>query len=159
MRAYLALGSNIGDKIANLRAAAEAIAAFPETRIVARSAIYRTPPWGKTDQDWFANAALGIDTALTPEALLDACLAAEAVLGRVRLERWGPRIIDIDVLLHGHSRVTTDRLMLPHPAMHERAFVLIPLRDVAPGIEIAGERIDHLIARLDRTGIAPAGSL
>jgi 2-amino-4-hydroxy-6-hydroxymethyldihydropteridine diphosphokinase len=159
MPAHIALGSNLGDKIANLRAAAGAIAGLPGTRIIARSKIYRTPPWGKTDQDWFANAALAIETSLDPFALLDSCLAIEARLGRVRRERWGPRIIDIDVLTHGEARVASPRLTLPHPAMAERAFVLVPLREIAPHLEPGGVPIDQALAGLDAEGIIPIAAL
>lgn len=158
-RAFLALGSNIGDKAANLRAAAKAIAALPGTTVIATSSVYRTPPWGKTDQDWFANAAIAVETTLAPLALLEACLAIEIELGRVRRERWGPRVIDIDVLLHGDARLTSERLTLPHPAMAERAFVLIPLREIAPDLAIAGRAIGEVIAGLDSTGIEPMEKL
>ncbi len=157
--AYLALGSNIGDKPAYLRAATAAIDALPETRVVAKSSIWRTPPWGKTDQDWFANAALGVETALSPLALLEACLAIEIRLGRVRRERWGPRVIDIDVLLHGNANITTERLTLPHPAMRERAFVLMPLQEIAPDLILGGTPIAVLLAGLDTTGIEPSEPL
>lgn len=158
-RAFLALGSNIGDKAENLRAAAKAIATLPGTTVIATSSVYRTPPWGKTDQDWFANAALAVETVLEPLALLEACLAIEIRLGRVRRERWGPRVIDIDVLLHGETRLTSGRLTLPHPAMAERAFVLIPLREIAPDLVIAGRAIGEVIAGLDSTGIEPMEKL
>ncbi|MCZ8182234.1 MAG: 2-amino-4-hydroxy-6-hydroxymethyldihydropteridine diphosphokinase [Beijerinckiaceae bacterium] len=152
---YLALGSNLGDKVGHLRRAAEAIAQLPETRILARSSIYRTPPWGKTDQDWFANAALAVETALSPPALLAAVLEIERRLGRVRRERWGPRIIDIDVLAHGDAVLATDTLTLPHPAMTERAFVLVPLNEIAPDLVIRGKTVKQWLAGLDATGITP----
>ena len=153
IEAFIALGSNMGDKLAHLRAARTAIAALPETKILAQSAIYRTPPWGNTEQDWFANAVIKVETGLSPHTLLDACLAIEADMGRKRAERWGPRLIDLDLLTHGDARLTDDRLTLPHPAMHERAFVLIPLKDVAPQTQINGQSLDALIARLDSQGI------
>lgn len=158
-KAYLAVGSNIGDKVGNLRAAVEAIAALPETRVIARSSAYRTPPWGKTDQDWFANAVIAIETGLTPLALLEGCLDIENRLGRVRRERWGPRIIDIDLLRHGTTRRASERLTLPHPAMHERAFVLIPLQEIAPHLRVGGQPINRLLEGLDTTGIAPIAAL
>lgn len=158
-RAFLALGSNIGDKAANLRAAVAMIEALPATRITRKSSIYRTPPWGKTDQDWFANAVIEIETGLDPLALLDACLEIEITLGRVRRERWGPRVIDIDLLAHGSSAMHTDRLALPHPAMHERAFVLIPLAEIAPDLAVNGQPILTLLAGLDATGIEAMGPL
>ncbi|OYU48565.1 MAG: 2-amino-4-hydroxy-6-hydroxymethyldihydropteridine diphosphokinase [Rhizobiales bacterium PAR1] len=159
VRAYLALGSNIGDKIEHLRAAVAAVAALPHVRVIARSAIYRTPPWGKTDQDWFANAVIAVETALSPRALLDACLAIEIEQGRVRIERWGPRVIDIDVLIHGEARMATERLTLPHPAMQERAFVLIPLAEIVPELVLDGTPIAERIAGLDSAGIAPIATL
>jgi 2-amino-4-hydroxy-6-hydroxymethyldihydropteridine diphosphokinase len=154
-RAYLALGSNIGDKAGNLRAATIAIAALPQTRVIARSAFYRTPPWGKTDQAWFANAVIAVETGLAPHALLEACLAIEIAQGRIRRERWGPRVIDIDLLLHGTATITTERLTLPHPAMLARAFVLVPLAEIAPGLVLEGEPIATRLAALDRDGIVP----
>ena len=158
-RAYLALGSNIGDKAANLRAAVAAIAGLPETRVVAKSAIYRTPPWGNTDQDWFANAVIAVETGLAPLPLLNACLDIEIRLGRIRRERWGPRVIDIDLLIHGTVAMTSDRLSLPHPAMHERAFVLIPLGEIEPEMVIAGRSIDAVIKGLYSQGIEPMDRL
>ncbi|HRE19853.1 MAG TPA: 2-amino-4-hydroxy-6-hydroxymethyldihydropteridine diphosphokinase [Rhabdaerophilum sp.] len=157
VRAFLALGSNMGDKIANLDAALGAIAELADTRIVRASRIYRTPPWGKTDQDWFANAVIEIETRLSPDVLLDAALAIEVRLGRVRRERWGPRVIDIDILSHGDSRSATERLKLPHPAMGERAFVLLPLREIAPDYRIDGTEIAGRLAGLDTRGIEPMG--
>lgn len=159
VRAYLALGSNIGDKIEHLRDAVAAIGALPQTRVIARSAIYRTPPWGKTDQDWFANAVISVETALSPRALLDACLAIEIEQGRIRLERWGPRVIDIDVLIHGETRMATDHLTLPHPAMQDRAFVLIPLAEIAPDLMLDGMPIAGRLKSLDSGGIAPIAAL
>ncbi|WP_284178430.1 2-amino-4-hydroxy-6-hydroxymethyldihydropteridine diphosphokinase [Rhabdaerophilum sp. SD176] len=153
--AYLALGSNLGDKVGHLRQAATAIAQLPQTRILAQSSIYRTPPWGKTDQDWFANAALSVETNLSPAALLAAVLEIERQLGRVRRERWGPRIIDIDVLAHGDAVLATDTLTLPHPAMTERAFVLVPLNEIAPDLVIRGKPVNQWLAGLDAASITP----
>jgi 2-amino-4-hydroxy-6-hydroxymethyldihydropteridine diphosphokinase len=157
--AYLALGSNIGDKNRHLRAAASAIGALPGTRIVARSSIFRTPPWGKIDQDWFANAVVAIETTIEPQPLLDACLAIEVAHGRIRRERWGPRVIDIDILTHGETQLKTGRLTLPHSLMHERPFVLLPLREIAPDILIDGRPIDTVIAGLDTAGLQPVATL
>ena len=152
-RAFIALGSNIADKISHLRLAAEKIGQLPETKIVARSTIWRTPPWGKLDQDWFANAVVNVDTALEPLELLDACLGIEAAMGRVRVERWGPRIIDLNLLIHGAASIRTERLTLPHPAIHQRAFVLMPLGEIAPDIRIGGKTPADLLATLDIAGI------
>jgi 2-amino-4-hydroxy-6-hydroxymethyldihydropteridine diphosphokinase len=100
VRAYLGIGSNIGDMSAMLDRAVAGLGATRGIRVVARSADYRTPPWGKTDQPWFLNGALTVDTDFDPHGLLDACLAVEHTLGRIREERWGPRVIDIDVLAY-----------------------------------------------------------
>ncbi|GJE60311.1 2-amino-4-hydroxy-6-hydroxymethyldihydropteridine diphosphokinase [Methylobacterium trifolii] len=155
-RAYLGLGSNVGDKAAMLRAAVEGLAATPGIRVVARSSDYRTPPWGDTDQDWFLNAALGIETTLSPHALLDACLGVEQALGRIRERRWGPRVIDIDVLSYAGAEVSDERLVLPHRYVRERAFVLVPLAEIAPDLVVGGETVSEALAKLDRSGIEPA---
>jgi 2-amino-4-hydroxy-6-hydroxymethyldihydropteridine diphosphokinase len=154
-RAYLGIGSNIGDKAAMLDAAVAGLAARPGLRVTARSADYRTPPWGDTDQDWFLNGALGVETALDPHALLDACLDVERALGRVRERRWGPRVIDIDVLFYEGAAVSDERLILPHRFVRERAFVLVPLAEIAPDLVIGGETVTEALARLDRGGIEP----
>ncbi|GJE51559.1 2-amino-4-hydroxy-6-hydroxymethyldihydropteridine pyrophosphokinase [Methylobacterium tardum] len=156
MRAYLGIGSNIGDMAAMLDRAVAGLAAVPGIAIVARSADYRTPPWGKTDQPWFLNGAVAIDTDLDPHGLLDACLSVEHDLGRVREERWGPRVIDIDVLAYEGAAVEDARLVLPHRYVRERAFVLVPLAEIAPDLVIGGERVVDALAKLDRSGIAPA---
>ncbi len=152
-RAYLGLGSNIGDKAAHLAAAVRGLAGVPGIRITARSADYRTPPWGETDQDWFLNGAIQIETDLDPHALLDACLGVERALGRVRERRWGPRVIDIDVLSYAGAEVSDERLVLPHRYVRERAFVLVPLAEIAPDLVIGGETVAQALAKLDRSGI------
>jgi 2-amino-4-hydroxy-6-hydroxymethyldihydropteridine diphosphokinase len=159
VQVWLALGSNLGDKLANLRAAVRAIEALPMTRVLAKSPVYRTPPWGKTDQDWFANAAIRIETGLEPQPLLEAVLGIEQELGRIRRERWGPRVIDIDVLAYDSVTLATATLTLPHPAMAERAFVLMPLQSIAPDFKIAGKPISEVLSRLDCTGIKPIADL
>ena len=153
MRAYLGIGSNIGDMASMLDRAVAGLAATPGIAVVARSSDYRTPPWGKTDQPWFLNGALAIDTDLDPHALLDACLSVERDLGRIREERWGPRVIDIDVLSYEGAAVSDERLVLPHRHVRERAFVLVPLAEIAPDLVIGGERVADALARLDRAGI------
>jgi 2-amino-4-hydroxy-6-hydroxymethyldihydropteridine diphosphokinase len=157
--AHLALGANLGDRVSALREAARRIGMLPGTRIVARSRVYETPPWGKLDQAPFANAAIAVQTSLAPEALLEACLGIEAAMGRERRERWGPRLIDIDVLTHGATQMKSASLTLPHPAMAERAFVLVPLLDVAPNFLIGPEKAAAVLDRLDRDGIVDIGAL
>ena len=147
-RIVLALGGNVGDKAGNLRRALGAIASEPGIRLTAVSRFYRTAPWGKTDQDWFVNAcALGV-TRLAPEALLERMKALERDLGRVSAERWGPRIIDIDLIAYGDIALKTERLTLPHPELFNRAFVLAPLADIAPDLMIAGVQVGDAVARL-----------
>ncbi|MCE4223590.1 2-amino-4-hydroxy-6-hydroxymethyldihydropteridine diphosphokinase [Methylobacterium sp. C25] len=154
-RAYLGLGSNVGDKAAMLAEAVDRLAETPGIRLLARSRDYRTPPWGDTDQDWFLNAAIGVETELSPHDLLEAGLAIEASLGRVRERRWGPRLIDIDVLFYEGAEVSDERLILPHRFVRERAFVLVPLEEIAPDLVIGGETVSEALAKLDRTGITP----
>ncbi|MDO1530122.1 2-amino-4-hydroxy-6-hydroxymethyldihydropteridine diphosphokinase [Fulvimonas sp. R45] len=151
--AYVALGGNLGDPRRRVPAAMDALAALPGTRELARSRLYLTPPWGVLEQPPFVNAAMALDTSLPPHALLDALLAIERDAGRVRAERNGPRTLDLD-LLHMDGVVLRDeRLVLPHPRIAERAFVLLPLNDIAPALELPGMgRVDALLARVDASG-------
>lgn len=151
--AYLGLGSNIGDKAAAIAEAVRRIAATPGIRLIARSSDYRTPPWGDTDQDWFLNAAMAVDTDLTPHDLLEAGLAIETAMGRVRERRWGPRVIDIDVLSYAGATISDERLVLPHRFVRERAFVLVPLAEIAPDLRIGPETVAAALAKLDTAGI------
>jgi 2-amino-4-hydroxy-6-hydroxymethyldihydropteridine diphosphokinase len=134
------------------------IDARPDCRIVAVSRLYRTPPWGKTDQDWFFNACVLMETTLGPEALLDACLGIERDMKRERKERWGPRTIDIDVLTYEGVEQSGGRLELPHPRMTGRGFVLMPLADVAPFLEIDGRTVKSWLGVADVAGIEPASA-
>jgi 2-amino-4-hydroxy-6-hydroxymethyldihydropteridine diphosphokinase len=131
--AYVGLGSNLGDREGAIRAAADAIGARRLSPVV------ETDPWGYEDQPRFLNAVAELETELDPRALLDLLLAVERSLGRVRTgPRWGPRTIDLDLLLYGEKRITEPDLEVPHPRMHERAFVLEPLAALAPELEIPG---------------------
>lgn len=154
-RAGIGLGSNIGDKAGNIDRALAALDAIPGIRVTARSRYYRTAPWGVTDQDWFVNACALVETTLAPRALLDACLAIEAELGRKRLERWGPRLIDLDILFFGEETIDQPGLTVPHPHLLERAFVLVPLADIAPEARIGETRVIDALAKVDATGIQP----
>jgi 2-amino-4-hydroxy-6-hydroxymethyldihydropteridine diphosphokinase len=152
-RAYLSLGGNVGDVAAAMRRAASILTREGDVNIAAVSGLYATPPWGVTDQPEFLNCCIGVDTTLSPEALLDRCLATELELKRVRTQRWGPRTIDIDVLwMDGETR-DSESLKLPHPRIAERAFVLAPLADIAPRLEIGGKTVADLLAAFDREGI------
>ncbi|MDQ2991668.1 MAG: 2-amino-4-hydroxy-6-hydroxymethyldihydropteridine diphosphokinase [Candidatus Eremiobacteraeota bacterium] len=140
-RSYIGIGSNLGDPIANVR---DAIAALGELGTVERtSSLYRTKPWGKTDQPEFLNAVALIETGLTPRALLAAIKALEDRLGRVPTERWGPRAIDLDILTYDDLKIEGEGLTIPHAGMLERAFVLVPLAEID---EKFGEACDGLSA-------------
>ncbi|NHC05158.1 2-amino-4-hydroxy-6-hydroxymethyldihydropteridine diphosphokinase [Azonexus fungiphilus] len=136
--AYIALGANLGDPAATVNAAFAALDRLPHSRLLAKSALYRTAPVGIADQPEFVNAAARLETTLAPEALLDALLDIEQVFGRVRAERNGPRTLDLDLLLYDELRLATPRLILPHPRLHLRAFVLQPLAELAPDLALPG---------------------
>lgn len=155
--AYLGLGGNVGDPVASMAEALRRIDLHPDCEVRAVSRLYRTPPWGKTDQDWFFNAAAAITTALAPEPLLDLCLEIERAMKRVRSERWGPRTLDIDILAYDAAEASSPRLELPHPRMTERAFVLMPLADVAPDLVVGGRSVAGWLAGADTAGIEVAG--
>jgi 2-amino-4-hydroxy-6-hydroxymethyldihydropteridine diphosphokinase len=148
--AYVALGSNLDDPRARVEEAFDALGALPATRVVLRSSLYRSPPFGPVEQPEFVNAVAGLLTALEPEALLAELQELEARLGRARpVVRWGPRRIDLDLLVHGTARADGDRLRLPHPGIAERAFVLVPLAEIAPDLEVPGVgRVRALLARV-----------
>ena len=153
--ALLALGGNIGDARATLDRAVARLCDGAAIRLLARSSDYRTPPWGVEDQDPFVNLCLTVATDLPPRALLDRALAVERELGRNRLkeQRWGPRPIDIDIVAYDDVRLDEPGLTLPHPLALERAFVLLPLAEIAPERSIAGVRVRDALARVDTRGI------
>jgi 2-amino-4-hydroxy-6-hydroxymethyldihydropteridine diphosphokinase len=150
--AWLSLGSNMGDKRANLAAALGALERAG-VAVVARSGDYRTPPWGPIAQDWFVNACAAVRTALPPRELLRLCLSVERDMGRIRAERWGPRLIDIDILAYEGVAQEAPDLTLPHPRLLERAFVLVPLAEIAPDLVVGGQRIGAAAALIDRAGV------
>jgi 2-amino-4-hydroxy-6-hydroxymethyldihydropteridine diphosphokinase len=139
VRAYLALGSNLGDRLANLQAAVRALGAEPRIRVVRSSRVYETDPVGPPQPDYL-NAVIEVRTRLEPRRLLEAALAVERELGRVRDERWGPRTIDVDVLTFDAVVLDGPALTIPHPRMHERGFVLIPLLELEPDPQLPGGR-------------------
>lgn len=130
MKAYLSIGTNIGDRLRNLQTAVDALNLLPNTAVTAVSNVYETAPVGFSDQQDFLNICVETETSLTAEGLLGACLGIEAGLGRVRVFKNGPRVIDLDLLLYGNSEINTEMLTLPHPRMLEREFVLKPLTDI-----------------------------
>lgn len=146
---YLSLGSNIGDKKAYLEAALERLNQLPQTSLAAVSSFYETAAWGKTDQDNFLNICCQLKTELAAQQLLIECQQIEKNLHRVRYEHWGPRTIDIDILLYGIEHIATESLKVPHPYMTERAFVLVPLFEIAPSLEICGHSITSYLKTLN----------
>ncbi|MDI6026819.1 2-amino-4-hydroxy-6-hydroxymethyldihydropteridine diphosphokinase [Corticibacterium sp. UT-5YL-CI-8] len=151
--AFLGLGGNLGDPRAAMAAALKLLDTGPDTRVVTVSSLYRTPPWGKTDQPDFLNAAAEIATVLQPRALLQRCLDIEKDLKRERKERWGPRVIDMDILVYDGLTIREEGLEVPHPRMLERAFVLMPLAEIAPNLTMEGTTFVGHLARLDTAGI------
>jgi 2-amino-4-hydroxy-6-hydroxymethyldihydropteridine diphosphokinase len=151
--AYVALGSNLGDPRQQVVDAMEALARLPDTRLLKRSHLYRTPPWGVLEQPPFINAAVQLDTTLSPHGLLDALIGIEQAAGRERTQRNGPRTLDLDLLYVDGVQLDDERLTLPHPRMTERAFVLLPLHDLAPSLQLPGRgSVAELLARLDLAG-------
>jgi 2-amino-4-hydroxy-6-hydroxymethyldihydropteridine diphosphokinase len=153
LKANLGLGGNIGDPAAQMARALAMIDKRLDCRVLQASKLYRTPPWGKTDQDWFFNACAQIETSLAPEDLLDLCLEIERSMNRVRVERWGPRTLDIDILTFEGVHQDDVHLHLPHPRIAERAFVLLPLSDYAPELAFAGRTVSELLETMDITAI------
>lgn len=138
VRAYVALGSNLDDPADQLDRAFTALADMPGSELVARSPVYRSSPLGPQEQPDFLNAVAALDTTLSPEALLDALQAIEHRHHRRRGERWGPRTLDLDLLIYGAQSIDTPRLRVPHPELRHRMFVLQPLVDLAPELEVPG---------------------
>jgi 2-amino-4-hydroxy-6-hydroxymethyldihydropteridine diphosphokinase len=157
--AFLGLGSNLGDRAAMLRAAITALDAAPGVRVTRISSLYETPPWGPVPQGPYLNACIGVETSLAPRALLELGLAIERDHGRERAIRWGPRTLDIDLLLYGADEVDEDGLIVPHPRMSERAFVLVPLAEIAPELQIGGRPLPELLDGLDVSEIRKVGAL
>ena len=158
VRAFVGIGGNLGDDVeTTLVEALWAVDGLPQTSIRRQSAFYRTPAWGRTDQPDFLNAVVELQTRMVPEVLLESLLEIERRFGRDRgaeSERWGPRTVDLDLLLYGDETLDSGGLTLPHPRLHERAFVLVPLAEIAPALEIPGRgRVDALLAAVDATGI------
>ncbi len=152
---YVALGSNLGDRLANLRAAIVSLAA--ELRVTNESTIYETPPWGYIDQPAFLNMVIEAETSLNPRALLVYLKKREDELGRVKNFRNGPRQIDLDILFYDNLILDEENLTIPHPRLYERAFVLVPLADIAPEFEhpVLKERVSILLKNVDTSEITP----
>jgi 2-amino-4-hydroxy-6-hydroxymethyldihydropteridine diphosphokinase len=151
--AYIALGTNLGNRLANLKAALSAFT--PQMTVTAKSHVYETPPWGYTDQPAFLNQAVKVETYLAPEALLRHLKRLEVALGRDPSFPNGPRLIDLDLLFYDDVVLETPALRIPHPRLHERAFVLVPLNDIAPELVHPEFRktIGEMLAACDTSGI------
>ncbi|EEQ79470.1 2-amino-4-hydroxy-6-hydroxymethyldihydropteridine diphosphokinase [Staphylococcus warneri] len=152
IKAYLGLGSNMGDRAHQLQQAIQIIDRFQHIDVTSVSPIYETEPVGYTDQPQFLNLCIEIETTLKPQELLKRCLETEQALHRVRKIRWGPRTLDVDILLYGNEIIEEDNLIIPHPRMVERAFVLIPLNDIASKhIEPRSQRLIENLVTADST--------
>ena len=154
---YLALGTNLGDRLANLRAAITALP--PTVTVEAESPVYETPPWGFLEQPAFLNMVLRGSTGLEPLPLLAHLKQLEQTLGRKTTFHWGPRQIDIDILFYGDLVLQTPTLSLPHPGLAERAFVLVPLADLAADLRhpVLGKSVRELLGGVDARGVKPYG--
>jgi 2-amino-4-hydroxy-6-hydroxymethyldihydropteridine diphosphokinase len=156
--AYVGLGSNLEDPAAQLRRTLAALDALPGTRLQSASRLYRTPPWGLLEQPEFVNAAAELRTTLDVRAVLAALQSLERGAGRAREQRWGPRVLDLDLLLYDEVQLDEPGLHLPHPHLHERAFVLVPLAEIAPQVRVPGRgTVAELLATVDRAGIEALG--
>lgn len=152
--AFIGLGSNLDDPHAQLDRAVVNLARTHGIQVQKTSSYYRTAPWGDAEQPDFINAVVQIDTTLSADALLTELVRIEIAAGRVRARRWGPRTLDLDLLLYGDAVCDTGRLQLPHPRMHERRFVLEPLAELAPQVSIGARgRVGDLLAQLAKAGV------
>ncbi|MFB2563762.1 2-amino-4-hydroxy-6-hydroxymethyldihydropteridine diphosphokinase [Rhizobium sp. IMFF44] len=156
VRTTLGLGGNLDNPVRAMALALRTLDTRGDCQVVSVSRLYRTPPWGKTDQSFFYNSCAAVDTTLSPEALLDVCLDIERQMKRVRIERWGPRTIDIDVLTYGDLEQAEPLLTIPHPRMVERGFVLMPLADFAGDLVVKGRAISAWLQDIDVEGIEVA---
>lgn len=152
--AYIGIGSNLGDKNLNCLAAIEMIEEIPGCQLTGRSDLYLTKPVGVQGQDWYMNGVVSISTKLRPQDLLRRLMAIEAEMGRVRRGRWESRIIDLDILLYGHEIINEENLTIPHPLMHLRRFVLVPLVQLAPDLihPCLGVTMAELLQKISKNG-------
>lgn len=155
---YIGLGSNLSGPAQQINSALETLASSPHVTLLQHSGLYLSPPMGPADQPDYVNAVAQLETELSPHHLLDLLQSIEQQQGRVRGERWGPRTLDLDLLLYDEQRIADERLSVPHPGMAQRAFVLYPLLEIAPGLEIPGlGLLSSLIEQCPREGLRPYG--
>ena len=154
---YIGLGSNLADPRVQVERALQSLAALPRTTLAQHSRLYRSAPWGLPDQPEFVNAVAALRTYSAPRELLDALLAIERAAGRARnATRWGPRVLDLDILIFGDRVIDEPGLHVPHSHLHERAFVLLPLAEIAPDLIVPGQgRVDQLTQRIDASQCLP----
>lgn len=150
--AYLSLGSNLGDRLEHLKRGVAGLHEMPGVRVTRLSAVYETEPVGVSGQNRYLNLVAQLETSLSPHDLLKACQAVESANGRVRTVRWGPRTLDIDLLLYDGITMQTPELEIPHPRMHERAFVLVPLSTLDETIIVRGRPVREWLEHVQRTG-------
>ena len=150
MLAYIAVGSNRGNALENCGKAMAGMVSDGRNRILRCSSFYLTEPVGKKNQEWFVNAVVELDTSLPPRELMAFLLSIEDKMGRIRGERWGPRIIDLDILLYDGEEFKEEGLEIPHPRLHERKFVLVPLKEIAPDLKhpVLKKTISEILAEL-----------
>ncbi|HDM8220786.1 TPA: 2-amino-4-hydroxy-6-hydroxymethyldihydropteridine diphosphokinase [Vibrio campbellii] len=153
--AYIAVGSNLADPVSQAKQAIEALKTLPNSEFVRASSLYSSTPMGPQNQPDYINAVVAIKTNLTPLELLDCTQAIEQEQGRVRKdERWGPRTLDLDMILYGNEVIDSERLTVPHYGMREREFVLYPLAEIAPSLQLPdGTEVSSLLAQVDRNGL------
>ena len=152
-KVYLSLGSNIGDPVSYLDKAVDILENTRDIHKVKVSSYYQTDPVGYLDQDVFVNIAVYLETDLSPYELLEVCQGIEQALNRVRIIRWGPRTIDVDIILFDDVKMTEEKLTIPHPRMHERAFVLVPMFELDDKLMIQDKSIEGLMASVDTSGV------
>lgn len=152
-KAYIALGGNEGDVVASMVSAIDHLTDDRTTSVIDYSRLYKTPPWGVEDQDWFINACITIETELSPINLLRRLKDIEQILERKKTIRWGPRNIDLDLLIYEGETLKTEKLEIPHPRMTDRGFVLMPLNDIAGKVVVNGKTIKDWLSSADCDGI------